>query len=191
MATAHDARGAGADDAGGVSSRDGSARCVPSVGLTAHRDLVPDDDTRLRCRSGAFLRLQEQFPDLPLRLMSALTEGGDQGGRRKRWDWHRTGGALPGPGGVRTRLPGRRVDRALPPLLARPRPVRPLARAATRRPCASAARCAIASTRSGMFVSSHCQVLLALWAGAPSAAPAGPRGRRIHLRNAMPRLQRR
>ena len=55
------------------------ARVCLSVGLTAHRDLVAADEPRLRQQVRTFfLQLQAQFPDLPLRLMSALAEGGDQ-----------------------------------------------------------------------------------------------------------------
>ena len=55
------------------------ARVYLSVGLTAHRDLVPAEEPRLRRQTRAFFkRLQGQFPDLPLRLMSALASGGDQ-----------------------------------------------------------------------------------------------------------------
>ncbi len=50
-----------------------------NIGLTAHRDLLPEEEPALRTAVRAFfLSLREQFPELPLRLISALAEGGDQ-----------------------------------------------------------------------------------------------------------------
>src|SRR4249919_1151116 len=50
-----------------------------SIGLTAHRDLRPAQEPLLRTQVRDFLlRLRSEFPDLPLRLISALAEGGDQ-----------------------------------------------------------------------------------------------------------------
>ncbi|MEO7937008.1 MAG: hypothetical protein ABIR55_00120, partial [Burkholderiaceae bacterium] len=50
-----------------------------AIGVTAHRDLVPEEVPALRQSIRTFLQgLQAEFPDLPLRLISALAEGGDQ-----------------------------------------------------------------------------------------------------------------
>jgi len=50
-----------------------------SIGVTGHRDLVPDELPAIRGRVTRFLLdLQEQFPDRPLRVLSPLAEGADQ-----------------------------------------------------------------------------------------------------------------
>jgi hypothetical protein len=49
------------------------------VGVTSHRNLIPDEVEALRERVRAFLAsLQQQFPTLPLTVVSALASGGDQ-----------------------------------------------------------------------------------------------------------------
>ena len=56
-----------------------NARIRLNIGLTAHRDVIASEAPRLRSEVRAFFqRLQAEFPDLPLRLISALAEGGDQ-----------------------------------------------------------------------------------------------------------------
>ena len=49
------------------------------VGVTAHRDLAPDAITRIEAEVRAFLvRLRAEYPLLPVAVMSALAEGGDR-----------------------------------------------------------------------------------------------------------------
>jgi hypothetical protein len=49
------------------------------VGVTSHRNLVPGELDALRAAVRAFLQqLQHDYPDLPLVVLSALAEGGDQ-----------------------------------------------------------------------------------------------------------------
>jgi hypothetical protein len=49
------------------------------VGVTSHRDIAAREIEPIRQRVRAFLvRLQRDFPDLPLVVLSALAEGGDQ-----------------------------------------------------------------------------------------------------------------
>ena len=58
---------------------DATARIRLNIGLTAHRDVIDSEVPRLRREVRSFFqRLQAEFPDLPLRLISALAEGGDQ-----------------------------------------------------------------------------------------------------------------
>jgi hypothetical protein len=54
-------------------------RCLRlCVGVTAHRDLVPDEIPGLEQRlRGFFIGLRTDFPNLPLQLISPLAEGGD------------------------------------------------------------------------------------------------------------------
>jgi hypothetical protein len=55
------------------------ARVRLSIGLTAHRDLLPAEEPALRAAVREFFqRMRREFPELPLRLISALAEGGDQ-----------------------------------------------------------------------------------------------------------------
>ena len=55
------------------------ARIHLNIGVTAHRDLVDAEPPRLRAEVRAFLAgLQRDYPDLPLRVISALASGGDQ-----------------------------------------------------------------------------------------------------------------
>ena len=50
-----------------------------AIGVIAHRDLVAEEEPALRQSVREFLRrLRADFPDLPLRMISALAEGGDQ-----------------------------------------------------------------------------------------------------------------
>ncbi|MBC7657860.1 MAG: hypothetical protein H7147_11925, partial [Frankiaceae bacterium] len=49
------------------------------VGVTSHRNLAPDEIEPIRQRIAAFFdRLKENFPEMPLVMLSALAEGGDQ-----------------------------------------------------------------------------------------------------------------
>ena len=49
------------------------------IGVTGHRDLVPTELDALREKiTGLFGDLRQQFPNTPLRLMSALAEGADR-----------------------------------------------------------------------------------------------------------------
>jgi hypothetical protein len=49
------------------------------VGITAHRDLVPGEISGIEKKVQAFFRdLRKDFPDLPLQLLTPLAEGGDQ-----------------------------------------------------------------------------------------------------------------
>lgn len=50
-----------------------------TVGVTGHRDLLASEISRIRLLVRSFLaQLQEQFPDRPLELLSALAEGADR-----------------------------------------------------------------------------------------------------------------
>jgi len=168
------------------------ARIRLNIGLTAHRDLIPDEVPRLRAEVRAFfLHLRDEFPDLPLRLISALAEGGDQLVAEEALalgielmvplpmpqptyeeDFERAGSLerfreLLGQAQVRT-LP---IAPGSTPVAVQQRgPARNLQYA-----------------QLGMFVSSHCQVLLALWDGHASDATGGTaQVVDYHLRNAMP-----
>ena len=66
-------------DAAASANPPNDARVRLNIGLTAHRDLVHEEEPALRTTVREFFQqLRAQFPDLPLRLISALAEGGDQ-----------------------------------------------------------------------------------------------------------------
>lgn len=48
------------------------------IGVTGHRDLLPDDEVRIKERVEAFFSdLQQRFPSLPLLVLTSLAEGAD------------------------------------------------------------------------------------------------------------------
>jgi hypothetical protein len=141
------------------------------IGVTGHRDLVPDELSAIRGRVRRFLvQLRKQYPDRDLTVMSALAEGAD----------HLVAEEV--------------LDLRLPLTVVLPMPrecyvedfVDPEARRAFERLCAAATDLfelpitpgnTIASIRGagpnrarqyaqlGVFLSAHCHILLALWDG--------------------------
>jgi hypothetical protein len=171
------------------------ARVRLCIGLTAHRDLLPEEEAGLRAAVRRFFeRLQRQFPALPLRLISALAEGGDQLVAEEALA---LGIELVAP----LPMPQDEYERdfATPESLARFR--RLLAQAQVRHlPLAAGNTMEKIHARGearnrqyaqlGMFVSSHCQLLLALWDGHPSDATGGTaQVVQFHLHNVMPGLR--
>lgn len=165
-----------------------------AIGVTAHRDLVPEEEPALRQSIRTFLQgLQTEFPDLPLRMISALAEGGDQLAAEEAL-------AL----GIELVVPlpmpqdEYEQDFADPATLARFQNL--LAHARTRvlpmAPGNSAKTIAVRGehrnlqyAQLGMFISSHCQLLLALWDGHDSAATGGTaQVVGFHIHNVMPCL---
>lgn len=170
------------------------ARVRLSIGLTAHRDIVPEEEAALRaCVREFFVRLQAEFPELPLRLISALAEGGDQLVAEEAL-------ALGIDLMVPLPMPQAEYERDFgdPGVLATFRAL--LAQAEVRvlplAPGMSAAAIAVRGqdrnrqyAQLGMFVSSHCQVLLALWDGNASSHDGGTaQVVEFHLHNEMPNL---
>ncbi|MBS0576765.1 MAG: hypothetical protein JSS45_10135 [Proteobacteria bacterium] len=163
-----------------------------NIGLTAHRDLVAAEEPDLRVIVREFLQnLRAQFPSLPLRLISALAEGGDQLVAEEAL-------ALGIELMVPLPMPQAEYERdfADAQVLARFR--RLLAQAQVRvLPLATGNTADAIATRGparnrqyaqlGMFVSSHCQLLLALWDGQPSSATGGTaQVVDFHLHDLMP-----
>lgn len=175
------------------SQRGDRPACVHlNIGVTAHRDLVEAEIPRLRAEvRGFLLALRAAFPDLPLRLVSALAAGGDQLVAEEAL-------ALGVDLVVPLPLPQAEYERDFEDaatlarfraLLARAR-VRtlPLAPGNTREAVRGRGHARnLQYAQLGMFVSSHCQVLLALWDGMASDATGGTaQVVEYHLRNAMP-----
>lgn len=177
----------GDDDAGR-----GPARLRLNIGVTAHRDLVAGEIPRMRAEVRAFLqRLQAAYTELPLQLISALATGGDQLVAEEALA---LGIELVVP------LPLPQADyeddfedeaslACFRALLARAR-VRTLPLAPGNTPGAVQVRGPARNlqyAQLGMFISSHCQLLLALWDGNSSDATGGTaQVVAFHLHNAMP-----
>lgn len=168
------------------------ARIYLNIGLAAHRDLVDAHAPRLRSEvRDLFRRLQAEFPDLPLRLVSALAEGGDQLVAEEAM-------ALGIDVLAPLPMPQQEYEQDFPHprQLARFRSLLARARVRTLPLAAGNTRDDIRArgphrnrqyAQLGMFVSSHCQLLLALWDGKPSAATGGTaQVVGYHLHNTMP-----
>ena len=163
-----------------------------TIGLTAHRDVVAGETPRLRAQvRGFFLRLQAEFPGLPLRLVSALAEGGDQLVAEEALALGiELMVPLPMPQAEYERdfeRPGslERFRALIAQAQVRTLPMAPgnTAQTVHRRGPARNRQYA----QLGMFVSSHCQILLALWDGRPSDATGGTaQVVDYHVNNAMP-----
>lgn len=148
------------------------------VGVTAHRDLVQDEVPALETAVDAFLRrMQGLHPDLPVVVMSGLAEGGDRLVARRALAL-----GLPLVAPLPLPLDDYRRDCTSPAsmaefdaLLARAQVIHlPLADgndAATIGVPGPARDRQYAQL--GVFISSHCQVLLALWDGTASEAVGG------------------
>ncbi|MDP2185479.1 MAG: hypothetical protein Q8J93_08455 [Xanthomonadales bacterium] len=165
-----------------------------TIGVTAHRHIDPAREPLVRQRVREFLlRLQHEFPDLPLQLVSALAAGGDQLVAEEAL-------ALDIP--VLAPLPMAQAEYERdfddPETLRRFRNL--LARSEVRilplTPGNNAEDIAAGGAprdrqyaQLGVFVSSHCQILLALWDGEPSAAVGGTAEVvHFHLHESMPAL---
>ncbi len=173
------------------------AKASLTIGLTAHRDLLPSEEPALRAAVRRFFqRLQSEFPLLPLQLVSALAEGGDQLVAEVALDMGiHVLAPLPMP------LAEYEQDFQTPQSLARFRAL--LARVESRELSLQfgirredlvqqgAAR-AHQYAQLGIFISSHCQLLLALWDGRPGAAAGGTAEVvHFHLYEEMPALDHR
>lgn len=140
------------------------------VGVTSHRDIAPEDVEPIREKVRLFFaQLQEMFPGLPLLVLSALAEGGDQLVAEEALAvGARLVAPLPLPpdlyvddfddAGVHATFESLRKRAEvvlLPRLMEMPRHVVGAPGAARDRQYAKA----------GVYIASHCHVLLALWDG--------------------------
>lgn len=160
-----------------------------TVGVTAHRDLVPDEVTLLGERVRDFFEdLQARFPVLPLEVISPLAEGGDSlvAGIALDMGIPLTV-VLPMPraaylsdfGGAQARREFARLLDSAEHVIALPvRPGASLDEAPARE---------WQYAQLGVFISNHCQILLALWDGKENG-PLGGTAQvvRYHLTAVMP-----
>jgi hypothetical protein len=151
-----------------------------NIGVTGHRDLVAAEIPVLRAAVRALLqRLAESYPGLEIRIISALAEGSD------------------------LLVAETALDLGLAVIAPLPAPLDTYAgsfssEAERERLRATASRVdcrvldhgmqdeALGYASVGVFISSHCQILLALWDGMPSAAVGGTaQVVEFHLRGEM------
>ena len=169
-----------------------AARIHLNIGVTAHRDLVERDVPRMRAEVRRFLlQLQASFPALPLQLICALATGGDQLVAEEalalgidliaplpmpQADYEQDFADAESLAQFRALLARAQV-RTLPMA-----PGNTLESARVRGPSRNRQYAQL-----GMFISSHCQILLALWDGNSSQATGGTaQVVEFHLHNAMP-----
>ncbi len=163
-----------------------------TVGVTGHRDLVMDDLATLRERVRTFFeKLRREFPGLELQLISPLAEGSDQlvaevalelGIRlivpmpMQQSVYEQDFATQAGLDNFRRLLQG---AEAIP---------LPLVRGSTHEDMLSdAAARDWQYAQLGVFVSNHCQILLALWNGKPDTQTGGTAGVvNYHLTAVMP-----
>jgi len=162
------------------------------IGVTGHRDIPASEHAVLEARIAGFLRdLGRQFPDLPLLMLNPLAEGGDRIAAR-------AAASLGIPLFVPLPFDADEYERDFDTDASRTEFRQMLAGAAVRvlplapgigaddiRPRGEARNRQYAQL--GMFLSSHCQVLLALWDGRASDALGGTaQVVDFHVRNRMP-----
>jgi hypothetical protein len=138
-----------------------------NIGVTGHRDLVADEVPMLRAAVRSVLqRLAMSYPGLQLRIISALAEGSDLLVAEEAMD---LGIAVIAP------LPVPLADYAAT-FSSEPERERLFAlasRADLRVLDHAMADEALGYASVGVFISSHCQILLAMWDGLPSDAIGG------------------
>jgi hypothetical protein len=156
-----------------------------NIGVTGHRDLRPQDVATIEAHVRSFYQgLQESFPDLPLQLLTALAEGADQLAARvalsmgipivavlpmEQSDYEKDFGSPEAVAEFRSFLVDAAQVITLPRAPASQAHGDPGGKPARERQYAQL----------GIFVSNHCQVLLALWDGKPGTALGGT-GQVVH-----------
>jgi hypothetical protein len=149
-----------------------------NIGVTGHRDLLPEQEAALRAQvSALFERLSADFPDLPLQVISALAEGADQLVAEQALAM-----GIP----VMAPLPMNQAeyerDFQSEEALQRFRALLARCRTQTLPPAPGINPTAIGHegperdqqyAQVGVFISSHCQLLLALWDGSPAESGGG------------------
>lgn len=163
-----------------------------TVGVTGHRDLVESEKPALRQQVRAFfLRLREEFPGLEIELISPLADGADQLVAQvarelavplivplpmSREEYEKDFATAEGLAGFRELLNGAQII-ALP--LVRGNKAESIESPGQARDWQYA--------QLGVFVSNHCQILLALWNGKPDPQVGGTAGVvNYHLTAVMP-----
>lgn len=161
------------------------------VGITGHRKLRHAELAILQAQVKAFLQdLQARYPELPLVLLSSLAEGSDQLAAQVALDMGlRVVAPLPVPLELyRDDFEGKARE-VLEQLVQRVEVVTlPLRHGKLTRDVAVPGSARDAQyAQAGIFVSSHCHILLALWDGKPSSQLGGTaQVVHFHLQGEMP-----
>jgi hypothetical protein len=151
-----------------------------NIGVTGHRDLVAAEIPALRAAVQAlFRRLADSYPGLEIRVISALAEGSDLLVAETALDLGLAVIApLPAPLDTYAASFSSEAERARLRTTASRVDVRVLDHAMQDE--------ALGYASVGVFISSHCQILLALWDGLPSTAIGGTaQVVEFHLRGEM------
>ena len=148
------------------------------VGVTSHRNLVPGEIEPLRARVRGFLaQLQQAFPQLPLTVVSALAAGGDQLVAEEALA---LGARVVAPLPLSLELYAQdfqdAADRArFDALCAQATVIEAPAQGAVQTdgapPPERSREWHYAQT--GIYIASHCHLLLAIWDGKPATLPGG------------------
>ncbi|KFL37867.1 hypothetical protein [Arenimonas donghaensis] len=164
------------------------------IGVTGHRDIPVAEHAALHARVTDLIRsLRAQFPHLPLLMLNPLAEGGDRIAARAALaqavplfvplpfsvaEYEKDFETAESLAEFRELLAGSQVR------------VLPLAPGITEEAIRERGQARnLQYAQLGMFISSHCQVLLALWDGKPSTALGGT-GQVVafHIANVMPEV---
>ncbi len=150
-----------------------------SIGVTGHRDLLDEEKPALESRVRAFFEeLEQRFPGLDLQLLTPLAAGGDQLAAKIAVERHIALVAV-----LPMALDEYEKDFTAPAELKEFRRLLATAQRVIHLPAAAGADehsiAANAAARDrqyaqlGLFVSNHCQILLALWDGKPAVTVGG------------------
>jgi hypothetical protein len=162
------------------------------VGVTGHRNLRDCDTGALRAQVREFFQdLRSRYPDLPISVLSSLAEGSDQLVTDVALEMGlRVVAPLPLPPSLfrddfSTCATLRHLDEQLQQVDVLELPLAPGASAASIGSAGPARD--VQYAQAGIFVSSHCHILLALWDGQPSELVGGTaQVVDFHLRGEMP-----
>ena len=169
-----------------------SPQCFLTIGVTGHRDLREDELPRIADQvRQLFENLQQSFPDLPIRVLNPLADGADRLVARVAMD---CGIPLIVP----LPMPQESYERDLASaesvqefrqLLAAAEVIPlPLGQGVTAEDLKSSETArSLQYAQMGVFISNHCQILLAIWDGTPDGSLGGTsQVVHYHLNDEMP-----
>ena len=171
----------------------GGYRLPLVIGVTGHRDLRPDEMPEIRQRvRELFVNLQERFPTRKLRLLSPLAEGADRLVANVGMELGmELAVVMPMPRGIyHTEFSSEESVAEFDTLYAQANDVfeLPIARNGTVESISQPGRARdLQYAQSGVFLSAHCHILLALWDGKTSGQLGGTaQVVRFHHHDIMP-----
>ena len=163
------------------------------IGVTGHRDLKPDEIPEIRARvRDLFVDLQERYPQRKLRLLSPIAEGADRLVANVAVELGlELSVVLPMPLGIyQTEFSSQEAIAEFDALCTRAKDIfeLPIARNGTIESISKPGRARdLQYAQSGVFLSAHCHILLALWDGKTSGQLGGTaQVVRFHHHDTMP-----